>query len=151
MQLSEPLHQHNAHDHRAEQVQAWLKVALLIGLGAYFAYNIVSGNLTNYINMRFAWLSYVAAALFFVLGAFGVYQLFTQKHQHDHDHDHSLSWGMLAIIAVPLLLGTLIPSKPLGAEAIDGNVSMNVVSVSEQGFTGDPLQWNVLDWLRAFN
>lgn len=153
------------HDHRRETAQQWVKVALLIGLGIYLVYNIASGNITNYVNERFAWLSYVAAALFLLIGAFSALHLWqdwrqTKIHSHDHDHkhehhDHShtpISWGVLAILAVPLVLGTLIPSRPLGAEAVSG--SMNAASAATvgamQSFNVPPEQRNVLDWLRAF-
>ena len=74
-----PEHDHEHHDHthddRSETLQLWIKALLLIGLGVYFVYNIASGNLTNYVNARFAWLSYVAAALFLLIGAFSVWHL----------------------------------------------------------------------------
>jgi uncharacterized repeat protein (TIGR03943 family) len=64
----------------------------------------------------------------------------------------SISWKALAVIAIPLVLGTLVPSRPLGSAAVGGNISLNAVSASgAQTFTTDPLTWNVLDWLRAFN
>lgn len=148
-------HDHHDHDHSRERAQAWTKAALLIGLGLYFVYNIVSGSLTNYINARFSWLSYVAAVLFLLLGVSSVWGLLRGGHQHTHDdHDHeAVTWGVLAVIAVPLLLGTLIPSRPLGAAAVDGNISLSasVSTGSVTTFTGDPLTWNVLDWLRSFN
>jgi len=150
-------HHHEAHNDQSDMLREWLKVAVLLGLGAYFIYNIISGNLSNYINVRFAWLSYVAAALFMLLGVFGAYSLLRPKphehnhdHDHDHDHDHGISWVGLAIVSVPLLLGTLIPSRPLGADAIQG-VNMSVVAVDETLAPTDPATWNVLDWLRSFN
>src|SRR5687767_13241863 len=83
-------HQHHDHDHRAETVQSWLKTLLLLGLGAYFAYNISSGNLSNYINVRFVWLSYVAAGIFLLLGVGNAFLfLRTEKRKQKHDdHDH---------------------------------------------------------------
>lgn len=149
-------HDHTHHDHDKEHAQAWAKALLLLGLGLYFVYNIVTGNLANYVNARFGWLSYVAAGLFLLLGAISVGVLLRgpDDHDHHHDHDHApLTWGVLAIISVPLVLGTLIPSRPLGAAAVEGNISLNssVSTSSITTFTGDPLTWNVLDWLRAFN
>lgn len=151
-------HHHHDHDHNREYLQALLKTALLLGLGLYFLYNILSGNLANYISVRFAWLSYLAVALFLLLGVSSLYNLFKQsgEHHHDHDdhHDHgSLSWTALAIIAIPLVLGTLIPSRPLGADAVGGSISTNAVTGSGNwsAFTTNPLEWNVLDWLRTFN
>jgi uncharacterized repeat protein (TIGR03943 family) len=146
-------HDHD-HDHRRAAVFAWARAALLIGLGLYFVYNIASGSLANYINARFAWLSYVAAALFLLLGAASVIQQRRGSHNHAHDdHDHgALSWGVLAVVAVPLLLGTLVPSQPLGASAIGGGVSMDAVTGGTvTTFTIPPLDRNVLDWMRVFN
>lgn len=166
MQTAEHLHDHNRahqdhdhdhdHDHRREAAYAWARAALLIGLGLYFVYNIVSGNLANYINARFTWLSVVAAALFLLLGTAALYWRLRANHHHNHahdDHDHStLSWGVIVIAAVPLALGTLVPSQPLGASAVGGNFNMNAVaSGSAMAFTIAPLDRNVLDWVRVFN
>ncbi len=153
----EHLHHHD-HDHRREQIAEIVKTGLLIGLGLYFVVNIISGNLTNYINVRFSWLSYVAAALFLLIGGFSALGLLNARraehdhHHHDHDHDHSaISWGTLMVIAVPLVLGTLIPSRPLGAESVDGNVSITAASVDNMVLSIEPSKRNVLDWLRVFN
>jgi putative membrane protein len=143
------------HDHSTETLQGWLKTALLLGLGLYFVYNILSGNLTNYINARFMWLSYVAAALFLLIGGFIALNMLRPRSSGDHhDHNHgSISWGVLAVVSIPLVLGTLIPSRPLGAEAIDGNLGFNSAAATGGAttFTISPLNRNVLDWLRVFN
>jgi putative membrane protein len=55
------------------------------------------------------------------------------------------------VIAVPLVLGTLIPSQPLGAEAVAGSISVSAASRTETAFNVPPEERNVLDWLRAFN
>ena len=54
----------------------WAKTAVLVGLALYFIYNIFSGNLTNYINVRFAWLAYVAVLIFIALAVANIYELF---------------------------------------------------------------------------
>jgi uncharacterized repeat protein (TIGR03943 family) len=158
MEIAHTHEHHDEHDHANETLQGWLKTALLIGLGLYFGFNIISGNLTNYINVRFVWLSYVAVLLFLLIGGYSAYHMLRHHsgagHDH-HDHHHApLSWGALAIIAVPLVLGTLIPSRPLGAEAVDGNLgrtSAAATTSSMATFTINPLDRNVLDWLRVFN
>jgi putative membrane protein len=171
MQASHPHEHHHEHEHNHQQenLQAWLKTALLAGLGLYFTYNIVSGNLSNYINVRFAWLSYVAAAMFLALGAMSAYSLWSErkhKHKNDescgpdcdcgHDHNHGMSWGALAVVALPLILGTLVPSRPLGASAVDGTINLNSSTAGAGNttittFSINPLERNVLDWLRVFN
>jgi uncharacterized repeat protein (TIGR03943 family) len=159
MQAAEHLHDHD-HAHSAP-LQEWLKTALLIGLGLYFVYIIVTGNLPNYVNERFAWLSYVAAVIFLLLGATSLYKLMQvrshdhhdHEHHHDHDHTHSaISWAALAVVAIPLVLGTLIPSRPLGAAAVGDDLNANRLGGdSSAAFSIAPEQRNILDWVRAFN
>lgn len=160
MQLTEPLHEHHHaehdHDHSRENQQQMIRVVILLGLALYFGYNILSGNVTNYINERFAWLSYLAAGLFALLGITGLLALRNGGHLHRHDHDDhehsSIGWGILVIVALPLLMGVLLPSKPLGAEAVDGNISSAPLTFGAASvLSKEPLQRNVLDWLRTFS
>lgn len=146
------LYQHDHEHHHEHDLRGWLKTALLLGLGVYFVYIIASGNLSNYINERFGWLSYLAAGLFLLLGVFSAVQTLRPHHHGEHDHDHgALSWGTIAIVALPLVLGTLIPSRPLGAEAVSGSISTSAAATSITTFTRNPLERNVLDWLRVFS
>src|SRR5215468_5464488 len=57
-----------------------------------------------------------------------------EEHAHDHNHDHhgeedehthaghvhgqAASWPILAVIALPLVLGLVVDAKPLGAAAV---------------------------------
>lgn len=131
--------------------QEWLKAAILVGLAAYFAFNIANGNITNYVNERFSWLSYIAVLIFLALGgavAIAAYQ----RHQAPRGYSHTpITWSILGIVAIPLVLGLAIPSKPLGADAVNGNISVQVASVDvASALAKDPLTRNILDWLRAF-
>jgi putative membrane protein len=165
MELAGHTHSHekeHVHDHRRENMQQWVKVGILFGLSIYFAYNIITGNLANYINERFAWLAYLAVILFGLLGMASFISLRRGDHVHhdcchtdDRDHaDHSheqIGWGIIAVVAVPLLLGTLVPSRPLGAEAVD-NISITPLTFGAANIlTKNPLERNVLDWLRVFS
>lgn len=147
---------HHHHEHTSSRIAFW-RTFLLLGLAVYFILLIVTGSLTNYINIRFSWLSYVAAALFTVLGSISAYDLLRKReehhHEHDHEHDHAqLSWPVLAIVAVPLILGTLLPSQPLGASAVGGNISTSAIGgESATTLKRNPLDRNILDWLREFN
>ena len=156
----------NDHNHpkptRLDALQPWLKTLVLLGLGVYFTWNLVSGNLTNYINTRFVWLSYLAAGLFLLLAASSAWTLLRERrHDHDHDHGHlhhdhnhdRMPWTMLAVVALPLVLGTLVPSRPLGASAVDGSLMLTAANTTttSTAFTINPLDRNVLDWLRIFS
>lgn len=135
--------------------QEWLKTALLFGLGFYFLALFLSGGLTNYINGSLIWLSGVAVALFMLLGASSAFFLLrAEQAKNRAAPEHlRLSWGALLLIAAPLVLGTLIPSRPLDANAVGGSISTTVgVGAAEAVTIGkSELDWNVLDWLRAFN
>jgi uncharacterized repeat protein (TIGR03943 family) len=144
-------------DHSEKPMFGRVKVAILLGLSGYFVYNIVSGNLTNYINIRFAWLSWVAVALFAALGIAILYALLrgesTQGRSPDDPGHTPINWSILGFMALPLALGLLLPSQPLGASAVNGNISLSVGSerAAVTSVEKDPLTRNVLDWLRAFS
>lgn len=134
------------------------RTAVLFGLGLYFVVIIVTGSLSNYINIRFSWLSYVAAVIFLALGAVAAYDLLRGRRQTTYadlipmESHYRLSWSVILIVAVPLVLGTLLPSQPLGASAIDGGIATDAVGATNSGtFNLPPLERNILDWLRAFN
>ena len=128
---------------------AWAKSLILFGMGIYLTLLILTGNLDNYINQRFAWLVVVGALLFFVLALINLYNsLHPQGRGHDHHHYH-ITWDILLVVAFPLLLAILIPSRSLGIEAVNGGVSLNPVGVA--GVTRSPLDRNILDWLREFD
>jgi len=57
------------HEHEAQIDRiAWAKSLILFGMGVYLTLLMLTGNLDNYINLRFAWLVVVGALLFFLLG-----------------------------------------------------------------------------------
>ena len=135
------------------------KGLILIGLALFLTNLVVNGTLLFYINPRFAWLTWVATILL-VLMAYAYQRTRWDEaqhsgHQHDeHQHAGENLWIGLALVALPLLLGILVPPKPLGAQA----VSVREVNTDGIGLEGDEetlvmdtAQRNILDWLRAFN
>ena len=126
------------------------KLLILLGMGVYLAQLIISGNLSYYINQRFAWLAYVGAGIFFTLGFVTLWQQ-VKPSPHAHQH-YRIGWDILLIAAFPLLLAVLIPSRSLGIEAINSGISLRPVGVgSAATFARSPLDRNILDWLREFN
>lgn len=141
----------------------WLKTFVLLGLGLYMAVLIITGSINNYMNQRFQWLVALAAVLFLLLGMWSLYRLWCLKPQQhvlddnlniSHEgHDHTrLSWGTLFVAMIPLAFAVLLPSRPLGAEAITGGLSLNTVGVADASSASRaPIDRNILDWLREFN
>ena len=142
-----PKHQH----HDSIDKIAWAKSLILLGMGIYLLLLILTGNLSNYINLRFAWLVYIGAAVFFLLALVNLAGALKPADEHKHEH-YQIGWDILLIVAFPLLLALLIPSRSLGIEAINGGVSVSPVGIaSAAAFSRNPLDRNVLDWLREFN
>lgn len=132
--------------------QHWLRTVVLFGMGVYLVFLIISGSLLNYINIRFAWLTYVAAALFFLLGAVSLYGQLRGLHIRRDPTAHThLTWAALLVASLPLLLGMLVPSQPLGVEAAAGRINFQPVGGEAAAVARDPLDRSILDWLRAFH
>jgi uncharacterized repeat protein (TIGR03943 family) len=163
-------HQHREHDHPYDQhhdegidwgrVQAWVQTGIMFLTGLYFIdLALPGGDLGNYINVNnFGWLTWVGAAILLTIATLNTIDLMRQaKPDHHHDHDHATagsfgSWLFLGVLAIPLVLGLGVSSKPLGADAI-GELSSDVRSVGLTTASQSvipPENRNILDWLRSF-
>jgi uncharacterized repeat protein (TIGR03943 family) len=133
---------------------------VLLGFSAYFAYTIASGNLNFYINLRFAWLSYVAVVIFAALGISNLLALrdvnaFISARQMGGHADRSPSLITVMMVALPLTLGaaTILTdtAQPLGVDAVNG---VSLTSNFGSGFSSiaqkPPLSRDILDWSRVF-
>lgn len=138
-----------------------LRALLLILMALFFAEKFWSGKLYYYIGPRFAWLAIVAVGLLIVLA--GAYNLVEDKSDHDHtdhadhaDHHHpKSSWWPLIIAAIPIVLGVVVPARPLGASAVDSRGVATDLAIAS-GTSGNeltivPSERNILDWVRVMN
>ncbi len=151
-----------------------VKAIVLALSGLMFYAKISDGTLNFYINQRFAWLSFVAVVLFLMMALTMLYRLLARRSTdaaalyNDHSsasieanlssassgHGGGLSALGLAILALPALMGLLIPARPLGASAISSkgigllapDSPQSVIQVRRPN-TGTR---NILDWLRDF-
>lgn len=134
----------------------WLKAGILLAMAIYFVVLILSGNLSNYINIRFMWLTYVAAGVLLLLSGWNLWRLRTNQPLFTASASSNshipLSWGAIGVLAIPLLLAILVPSQPLGVEAISGGISIEPIggTTIEAGYAVPPEERNVLQWLREF-
>ena len=135
---------------------------ILAALGVFFLHKIWSGTLFWYINQRFMALTLIAA-----LGFLALAQSVLQRRRENPDHDHAdenhhhphapafPAWT-LVVVALPVLLGVLIPAKPLGSSAI-ANRGVNITAPLTAGAAQPakldlaPTDRTILDWIRAFN
>jgi uncharacterized repeat protein (TIGR03943 family) len=147
-----------------------LQAIVLAGLSFFLFQRFLSGKLFYYINDRFFLLVIFAAFFLFILAQTALSFLFKdlleddeeqqnghENHAHLHEHVHSQSssipWSII-LLAVPVLLGTIVPAKSLGANAINTKgiqtearfetfESQKTLQVSSS-----PTQRNILDWIR---
>lgn len=135
---------------------------LLFGLCIFFALKAVNGQLTWYINARFIPLTIFGMIFLGILAQ----TVFTEirrsrKHEeehpeHHHEHDHAPSAVNLWFMLIPLVIGLLIPARPLDSSAFSTkgfNTSAPLISSdsSAQIFETESRERNILQWLKLFN
>ncbi len=136
---------------------------LLLALCIFFASKVASGQVTYYINLRFVPLTIFGIIFLAVLAQ----TMFTEikrsrqqeqdaPHEYEHDHDHAPASANLWFMLLPLLIGVLIPARPLDSSAFSTkgfNTNSPLVSTdsSAQLFETPSEERNVLDWIKLFN
>jgi uncharacterized repeat protein (TIGR03943 family) len=141
---------------------------LLLGLFLFLMGKVINNQLLWYINQRFVILAQLGIVFLAILAQrlFTEVQLSRQRQKaeeqepehdghHDHDHDHSPSAANLWIMLIPLLIGVLIPARPLDSSAVSAKgITTSSALISSQSssqlFETDSEQRNVLDWVKIF-
>lgn len=134
---------------------------LLLGMCIFFASKAANGQLTWYINSRFIPLTIFGIIFLAVLSQIIFSEIRrSRKHEqetgHDHDHDQAPAPVNLWFMLVPLLIGVLIPARPLDSSAFatkgfNANSPLVSADSSAQIFETDSAERNVLDWIKLFN
>jgi putative membrane protein len=150
---------------------------VLAALSLYLFSRIWNGTVLLYINQRFVWLVVFAAVGLLILSQFMLQnRSVTQdgddhsddqhdQHgphcQHDHhcqdDHDHgTVSGWNLWWLALPVLLGLLVPARPLGTSALATRGITTNAPIAARGSSSIALdlpaaERSVLDWNRTIN
>jgi uncharacterized repeat protein (TIGR03943 family) len=150
------------------RLRAWIRVVILAATGLYFLYLAAGGSVTHYIAQRFVWLTWLAALMFLLLAGLSSWVLLRRPLETDEDHpdlaqhDHAhpgessrlRTWAGLGIVALPLLLGALVPSMPLDSRAMEDQALGDLMSVQTSNsvmIEEDPMDRTILDWLRVFS
>lgn len=127
-----------------------LKALVLLGLALLLYARVRDGTLFFYINPRFAGLTFLAMIALIALSAARSAAVAEQSG----DHSHQAGWGTLLLLALPVILGTLVPPTPLGSAALT-NRSVTTSSLDTAGTTvtlaSALAERDLLDWLQAFD
>lgn len=147
-----------------------LQALLMAGLSLFLAAKVASGEIYYYINERFLPLIAFGAAAALALAAGAVWRWLRRPaagHEHaaqpgaEHGHTHAparLPLGTVLLAALPLLLGALVPARPLGVAALERQGLNAAGGGLPSGGAGParaldvpPEARTILDWVRAFN
>lgn len=124
-----------------------LKSLLLCGLAVYLTWTLLSGKLIYYINNRFFPLTILSVVLLVLMAAAGLRR---------RSETGPVSAAALGLIALPLILGVVVPASPLSAESV-GSRGMGLSAPARQGQGADqalavvPDERTILDWVKVFN
>lgn len=69
------------------------RLLVLMGFTFFFYHLHASGNLTKYINMKYAYLSFIAIFLLAILTAVQAYLFIKSPEKSGHHHDHDCGCG----------------------------------------------------------
>lgn len=137
-----------------------LQALILGGTGLFLMQKIWSNNLYWYINSRYLVLVLIAAIGLLVLTQVLISTF--RKNQPDKFQPESEAaspyaiWS-LVIVAVPLIIGLLIPARPLGASAIANrglrsSISVNIGNANIASLKAIPAgNRSIMEWLQLFN
>lgn len=142
--MAEQIQPHTSPHPRPINYTALTEVVLLVGTGALLAVKWQRGALDFYIHPRYTVLVLLAALVLFLMGGVRLRGLFAPRSGERPGTLHVL-------LALPLLLGVLVPAQPLGAEMLAGRGLdlENAPQTSSQHIVGEPADWNLLEWSTA--
>ncbi len=78
-------------------------------------------------------------------------------HDHGHDHSHALSWTGFVLISLPIVLGLLVPPRPLGVAALQnreisaGGLDSVLPAAVGSSLVQESSERTILDWVLAFH
>jgi putative membrane protein len=129
-----------------------LRALILILTAIYLAQNLARGTLYYYIGPRFGWLAILAVILLIVIaGAYHLVERREEGHDPSQEDERTSAWP-LVILALPLLLGVIVPARPLGASAAANRGITTGVALPNAGQSVTlsvlPGDRTVLDWAR---
>lgn len=138
-----------------------LQALVLAGLGFFLLSRVWTGKILLYINQRFVILVFLAGLGLIILAQVVLRERPTRDRAEGKGGradlvSSSTSWT-LWWLALPLLLGLLLPAKPLSASVlanrgINTSAPLSVrIEDSQYSLTLAPTERTVLDWIRLFS
>lgn len=140
-----------------ESLQDASKALVVVALGVFLILLAYNGQVLFYINRRTAWLMVPAGMLLFVIAE--AFRRRPSKEERNADchcgqEDHHFAPLSLLLVALPVILGFLVPPAPLGALAMSAREGVSFTAPAAISGDGANVaqggERNVLDWIAAF-
>ena len=136
------------------------QLAIFAGLGLFLFRTLVSGAFYWYLSDKLLWLVVVATVIFLGIPVILAWRSQSASVPHHAESDETEAAGVplmrLSVMALPLILGVLVPARPLSASAVAtkdlNSTAALTVSASAQAASlpsTAPTQYTILDWVRA--
>lgn len=143
----------------SQRLYRYMQALIFLGLFLFLILKIINSQVLWYINKRFILLTEIGIFLLVVL----TLRLFIEArsvHRHSQEeeqdrHDHKPASANLWIMCIPLLIGLLIPAKPLESTAVSAKGLTTTSALISSNSSSRPLeteseQRNILDWVKIF-
>jgi len=140
-----------------ESLRDALKTLVVVAMAIFLLLLAYNGRVLLYINQRTAWLLVPTAIVLFVIAE--AFRRRPTGAEHEAgcqcgDAHHPFAPLSLLLVALPVLLGMLVPPAPLGALAMGARDSVSFTApASLSGNVADVEQGserNILDWIAVF-
>ncbi len=125
---------------------ALIESVLLGGAAVVLLTKALRGVLTFYIHPRYTPLIIVCSTVLLLIAGIRARMIFG----HVPESLSGKEWRYL-LLAVPLLLGTLVPARPLGANALANTTDVGGALTASAPTDGNTEQWNLLQWATALS
>jgi uncharacterized repeat protein (TIGR03943 family) len=151
-----------------DRIERVVQGIIFVGWGGFLLHTIVSGKIAFYINQRYIFLVFLGVLAFTCLGLVTLVNAFRSRppsaghdlvdHRHEQDGSkHLFPIFKTLVIGMPLLIGLMIPARPLGSSAMTNRgVDTATPLIRKVGgvttsLTQSTTGRSVLDWVGLFN
>lgn len=144
----------------SKRLYRFFQALIFLGLFIFLVVKTLNNQLYWYINTRFIILTQIGIIFLVILALTLFVESYLEReqpgdHNHNHDHDHQPASFNLWIMIVPLLIGILIPAKPLDSTAVSAKGLTTTSALISSNSSSHPFeteseQRNVLDWVKIF-
>jgi uncharacterized repeat protein (TIGR03943 family) len=143
----------------SERRYRFFQAVIFLGLFLLLLAKLIKSQLLWYINNRFTILTEIGMVLLMIVTLRFFWEALSAGEQHHNDesiqHEHKPAASNVWILVIPLLIGFLIPAKPLGSTAVSAKGLTTTSALissnsSSKPFATESEQRNVLDWVKLF-